>query len=109
MLERTMRKIQQGQQEPRLLHIQGVAHYLSSTRSFVLKLVRKKKIPFLVVGHRYVIDIRDLDAWIEKQKQVTLEKYRILSLKPRRSGHSFFTDYAQYFTLCTIVSVRQNF
>ena len=79
ILERTMRKVQQGQHGPRPLHIQGVAHYLSSTRSFVLKLMRKKKIPFLVVGHRYVIDIRDLDAWIETQKQVTLEKYRILS------------------------------
>jgi excisionase family DNA binding protein len=79
MLERTMRKIQQGQHGPRLLNIQGVAHYLSSTRSFVLKLMRKKMIPFLIVGHRYVIDIRDLDAWIEKQKQVTLEKYRVLS------------------------------
>lgn len=31
-------------------------------------MMREKQIPFLIVGKRRVIDIRDLDDWIEEQK-----------------------------------------
>lgn len=53
---------------PRLLRIQDAARYLSSTTWFVETLIREKQIPSLIIGKRRVIDINDLDAWIEKQK-----------------------------------------
>ena len=31
-------------------------------------MLRERRIPSLVVGRRHVIDIRDLDDWIEEQK-----------------------------------------
>jgi excisionase family DNA binding protein len=57
---------------PRLLRIPEAAHYIGATNWFVEELVREKKIVFLVVGKYRVIDIRDLDAWIEAQKIVPL-------------------------------------
>jgi len=55
---------------PRLLRIQDAAKYLSATTWFVETLIRERKIPFLVLGKRYVIDSRDLDRWIENRKGV---------------------------------------
>jgi predicted DNA-binding transcriptional regulator AlpA len=52
---------------PRLLRLTDAAFYLSSTTWFVEELVRTGKIRSRIIGKRRVIDIRDLDAWIEKQ------------------------------------------
>jgi excisionase family DNA binding protein len=52
---------------PRLLRLREAAFYLSSTTWFIEELVRTGKIRSKIIGKRRVIDIRDLDAWIEKQ------------------------------------------
>ena len=53
---------------PRLLRIPEAAHYIGATNWFVEELVRENKITFLVVGKYRVIDVRDLDAWIDAEK-----------------------------------------
>jgi len=52
---------------PRLLRLRDAATYLSSTTSFIEELVRTRKIRSRTIGKRRVIDIRDLDAWIDEQ------------------------------------------
>jgi excisionase family DNA binding protein len=54
---------------PRLLRIADAAQYLSATNWFVEELVREKKIRSIIVGKRRVIDVDDLNSWIEKQKE----------------------------------------
>lgn len=53
----------------RLLRIPEAARYLSAANWFVEELCRNKKIPSLILGKRRVIDVRDLDVWIDAQKQ----------------------------------------
>jgi len=53
---------------PRLLRIPEAAHYIGGTNWCVEELVRGKRIPFIVVGKYRVIDVRDLDDWIEQEK-----------------------------------------
>ena len=53
---------------PRLLRIQDAARYLSATNWFVEELIRNNQIRSLVLGKRRVLDVRDLDAWIESEK-----------------------------------------
>jgi len=64
---------------PRLLRIQDAAKYLSATTWYVETLIRENKIPSLILGKRRVLDVNDLDDWIEKQKSATLHQV----LKPR--------------------------
>ncbi len=59
---------------PRLLRIQDAARYLSATTWFVETLLRENKIPSLIVGKRRVIDVIDLDAWIEAEKAKSIAK-----------------------------------
>lgn len=54
---------------PRLLRIPQAAQYLGATNWCVEELVRDGKIPFLTVGKYRVIDIRDLDEWIDAEKE----------------------------------------
>src|SRR5580700_6752782 len=53
---------------PRLLRVQDAARYLSATTWFIETLIREKQIPSLIIGKRRVIDVNDLDLWIESQK-----------------------------------------
>lgn len=53
---------------PRLLRIPDAAHYLSCTYGFMEALIREKTIPSWIQGKRRVIDIRDLDEYIERIK-----------------------------------------
>ena len=64
---------------PRLLRIQDVARYLSATTWFVEELIRNKKIRFMVLGKRRVVDVSDLNDWIEEQKKGPQEPPRVLS------------------------------
>ena len=64
---------------PRLLRIQDVARYLSATTWFVEELIRNKKIRFHVLGKRRVIDINDLNDWIEELKKAPQEPPRVLT------------------------------
>jgi excisionase family DNA binding protein len=59
---------------PRLLRIQDAARYLSATTWFVETLIRERKIPSLIVGKRRVIDVLDLDVWIENEKAKSVAK-----------------------------------
>ena len=54
---------------PRLLGIPEAAVYISGTNWFVEELVRNNEIPAIVIGKGRRIDIRDLDAWIESEKE----------------------------------------
>jgi excisionase family DNA binding protein len=54
---------------PRLLRIQDAASYLSATTWFVETLIRERRIPSMIVGKRRVIDVNDLDEWIDEQKK----------------------------------------
>lgn len=54
---------------PRLLRIPQAASYLSATTWYVEELIRGNKLPFVVVGKYRVIDVRDLDKWIDAEKQ----------------------------------------
>src|ERR1700674_4227419 len=64
---------------PRLLRIEDVAKYLSATTWFVEELIRNKKIRFMVLGKRRVVDVSDLNDWIEEQKKGPQEPPRVLS------------------------------
>ena len=53
----------------RWLRIREAAEYAGVTHFFMRDLVRKRVIVPVIVGKRYVIDARDVDAYIERQKK----------------------------------------
>ena len=53
---------------PRLLRIPAAADYLGATDWFVSELIRKNKIRYLILGKVYVLDVKELDLWIEREK-----------------------------------------
>ena len=54
--------------EPLLLDIKGAAHMLSSTPWTIRNLLWAKKIPFVKIGRRFLIDPSDLRGFIARQK-----------------------------------------
>jgi excisionase family DNA binding protein len=54
--------------EPLLLDIKGAAHMLSSTIWTVRNLLWAKKIPFVKIGRRFLIDPADIRAFIAREK-----------------------------------------
>jgi excisionase family DNA binding protein len=56
--------------QPRLLRIPEAASYIGATNWFVEELVRANLIPFLTVGKYRVIDVCDLDSWIDEEKKL---------------------------------------
>jgi hypothetical protein len=53
---------------PRVLTIEGTAHYLSATYGFVEALFREREVRSWIQGKRRVTDIRELDDYIERKK-----------------------------------------
>jgi len=53
---------------PRLLRISEAARYLSTTTWFIRSLIWSHSIPFLQLGKRHLIDVQDLDAYVDSQK-----------------------------------------
>ena len=53
---------------PRLLRVQQAAEYLSTTPWFIRSLIWSHSIPFLQLGKRHLLDVRDLDAYVDSQK-----------------------------------------
>jgi excisionase family DNA binding protein len=53
---------------PRLFRIPQAAAYLGATNWFVEELCRNQQIAFLTLGKCRVIDVRELDRWIETQQ-----------------------------------------
>jgi hypothetical protein len=58
---------------PRLLRPDAAARYLSSTAWFIENKMRNGEIPFRWVGKRKVIDVSDLDHWIELQPYAVVD------------------------------------
>jgi excisionase family DNA binding protein len=54
--------------EPLLLDIKGAARMLSSTTWTVRNLLWAKKIPFVKIGRRFLIDPADIRAFIAREK-----------------------------------------
>lgn len=50
---------------PRLLEVSHVAHRLSASPEFVRRLIREGRLPAILLGIRWRIDPRDLEAYIE--------------------------------------------
>jgi excisionase family DNA binding protein len=55
---------------PRMLTVQDAAKYLGSTTWFVRSLVWDQKVRSLKFGKRIVFDRADLDAFVEREKQL---------------------------------------
>lgn len=53
---------------PRLLNIQEAAKYLSAHVHFIRTKIRSRELPHLRLGKRFVIDKRDLDKFVEREK-----------------------------------------
>jgi excisionase family DNA binding protein len=54
---------------PRLLSQNDAAKYLGCAYWAVRELCWKGELKFICIGKRHCIDVRDLDAWIEKRKE----------------------------------------
>ena len=52
---------------PRLLSVNDAASYISSTPWFVEELIRTGKIRITTIANSRLIDIHDLDAWVDGQ------------------------------------------
>lgn len=52
---------------PRLLSVKDAASYLSSTVWFVEELVRTGKVRTTTIANSRVIDVQELDAWVDQQ------------------------------------------
>jgi predicted DNA-binding transcriptional regulator AlpA len=56
---------------PRLLSVNDAASYISSTPWFVEELIRTGKIHTTSIANSRLIDIHDLDAWVDSQTGAT--------------------------------------
>ena len=56
---------------PRLLSVNDAASYISSTPWFVEELIRSGKIHTTTIANSRLIDIHDLDAWVDGQTGAT--------------------------------------
>ena len=70
-----------SQINPRMLTIPLIAKYLSATNWFVEELIRKKQLPARKFGKSWVVDLHDINKWIEeeKPKSNTYSTVRILT------------------------------
>jgi excisionase family DNA binding protein len=59
---------QTSQINPRMLTIPLIAKYLSATNWFVEELIRKKHLPARKFGKSWVVDLHDINSWIEQEK-----------------------------------------
>ena len=57
-------------ERPRLLTVKDAAAYLSCTIWCVRSLIWSRKIPYLKLGKRFLIDRADLDKFIEREKSI---------------------------------------
>ncbi|MDA2933440.1 excisionase family DNA-binding protein [Acidobacteria bacterium AH-259-D05] len=56
--------------QPRLLSYQAATQYLSLSYWTVRHMVVEGQIPHLKVGSRVLIDVEDLNKWIEQHKEI---------------------------------------
>lgn len=55
--------------QPALLNVKDAAIYLGRSEQALQHLIFQREIPVVRVGRRVHLDRRDLDAWIEKNKE----------------------------------------
>ena len=67
---------------PRMLTIPLIAKYLSATNWFVEELIRKKQLPARKFGKSWVVDLHDINTWIEEEKKSD-EFRELLGVCPR--------------------------
>jgi len=53
---------------PRGLRVAEAAKYLGVTVNFVRTAVAKRQLPAMMLGHRLVLDVRDLDRFLDRMK-----------------------------------------
>jgi len=58
-----------GAVAPRLLNVDQAATYLGRTKEAVQHMIAAGKLPTVRLDRRMQIDVRDLDRWIEDNKQ----------------------------------------
>jgi excisionase family DNA binding protein len=54
---------------PRLLTVEQAAAYLSRTKASIQHMISAGRLPTVRADRRVFLDIRDLDAWIEQNKE----------------------------------------
>ena len=59
-----------GQPKKRLISIKEAGAYLSRSPWTVAEMVRAGKLPYIRDGKRKLLDIKDLDAWIDGNKYI---------------------------------------
>jgi excisionase family DNA binding protein len=77
MAEKVAERLQNGDQggsangevRPRLLTVEQAAVYIGRTKDAVHHMIAGGKLPTVRSDRRVFIDMRDLDAWIEENKQ----------------------------------------
>ncbi len=78
LVSHAVRRVQRGAEiTPRLLDIDDSARYLAMSDKAVRELITNGELPYIqkVPGRSpYLIDIRDLDKWIERAKISALNK-----------------------------------
>ena len=55
--------------KPRLLTVEQAATYLGRTKEAVQHMIFENKLPTVRTDRRVFVDIKDLDGWIEDNKQ----------------------------------------
>lgn len=56
--------------QKRLFSLEDTSIYLGCSMGFIKSMLDNGKLPFIRDGKRVFIDIRDIDIWIERNKQV---------------------------------------
>jgi excisionase family DNA binding protein len=68
-----LRRVQRGDQiPPRLLDIEDAGRYLGASGKIIRQLIQRGELPFVqrIPGRSpYLLDIKDLDHWIDANKQ----------------------------------------
>lgn len=60
----------------RLLNVREAACYLGIKKSTLYTWAEQKKVPALKIGRRLLFDLKELDLWIEAQKDRALDAVR---------------------------------
>jgi len=59
---------------PRRLRIPDAAKYIAGSNWFVEEKLREGEIPFQWCGRHKVLDVRDLDEWVDRDRQKPNER-----------------------------------
>lgn len=71
---------------PRYLEVSHIAHRLSVSPEYVLRLIRAKKLPAFRLGKRYRVNPVDLEAYLDAQRVPSEEPKAQLHAVPSNKG-----------------------